>query len=216
MSARHSHSQICSDSRRNTDNQTVLSSLGQQWEFIIYTGVYWSLKRSKIGFVLCQSVGEAHLTVPILSFQSNRKQSMNYGCIVENEETHEVLKGRWKNSPARCFFFTQTHDLLNFLSFLRSCIMWKSRAHLWVTSSTAASTSSPRTSFSTSARFSWRTSRTCCCESQLFIWFCGFCAWNACQYPVLIWFGCLHLFFFPPSTPWFLFPYTIISYPFDG
>lgn len=49
-------------------------------------GVYWILKCSKVGFVLCQ------FTVPNLSYQSNRKQSMNYGCIVENEETHEVIK----------------------------------------------------------------------------------------------------------------------------
>lgn len=148
----------------------------------LYWGVYWILKCSKVGFVLCQSVGVAQLTVPILSFQSNRKQSMNYGCIVENEETHEVLKRRWgkKNSIFYQLIFTQTRDLFNFLSFVRSCIMWKSQARLWVTSSTVASTSSLRTSSSTSALFSRRTSRTCCCELQLFffVWWVGICAWK--------------------------------------
>lgn len=52
--------------------------------------IYWILQCFKIGFVLCRIVAVAQVTVPVLSFQSNRKQSMNYGCIVENAETHEV------------------------------------------------------------------------------------------------------------------------------
>lgn len=146
---------------------------------------------------------------------------------VQQKTIHELWLYCWKRgntrgiersigkTPPKCLFSLKLMICLT--SWLRSCIMWKSRARLWVTSSTAASTSSPRTSFSTSVPFSRRTSRTCCCESQLVFLFCGLGSvlGKACKYHVLIWFGCLHLFS-PPSIPWFLFPYTIISYPFDG
>lgn len=212
-SARHSRSQIWSNSRRTTDNQTVLSSLGQQWEFITYTGLYWILKCSKIGFVLCQRVGGAQLTVPILSFQSNRKQSMNYGCIVENEETHEVLKRRWGKTRHPELILTQALDLFfkgpalcgkaehvcewhhqlrhlplhpGHLSAHRRCFPEEPAGHVAVS------------------------------HSWFFVLWVGICAWKSMSVPCfnLIWLSSFVLF--PPSTPWFLFPYTIISYPFDG
>lgn len=67
--------------------------------------------------------------IDIFSNQANRKQSMNYGCIVENEETNEVFN--------HLVFLDSYSVLLKLkiminLSFLicRSCIMWKSQAHL--------------------------------------------------------------------------------------
>lgn len=79
--------------------------------------ISWIFQCFKAGFVLCQSVAIAQLTVPILSFQSNRKQSMNYGCIVKNEETHEVTSPQWKNSPVWSWQ-SHNHELLKFFCFV--------------------------------------------------------------------------------------------------
>lgn len=107
MCARRSRSQICSDSRRSTENQTVLSSWGQRWDFVIHTRDLLDPHR----FCLCRSVAVAQVTGPILSFQSNRKQSMNYGCIVENEETHEVTNPQWKTHRLGAYFSSQSWAL---------------------------------------------------------------------------------------------------------
>lgn len=56
------------------------------------------------------------------SYQSNRKQSMNYGCIVENEETNEVFNPSHlisRNSQPSLFHL----EIMTVPLFLRSCIM---------------------------------------------------------------------------------------------
>ncbi len=123
----------CWTSRRSTETLTASSSSAPRWGLMclwIQPQMYFSetdickTRFSVISFFRHDDVVfENHIWL----FQANRKQSLNYGCIVENERTDEVIKiiilciikscnnkwdHNWPQNQAQ-------------VSFVNVCIIWK-------------------------------------------------------------------------------------------
>lgn len=160
-----------------------------------------------------------------LPSQANRKQSMNYGCIVENEETNEVSTDTYLVHLAIhwCLNFkwlSKCDGVFGCCCFFRTgpALCWKAKHvcerynQLWYIPVQPRDLPAHRCRLSEEptghVAVSWSTFS-----------FIKVCVWDFMWIPSSHFFGSLHLFtvfLFFPSMPCFLFPYTIISYPYDG
>ena len=185
------------------------------WKWTLHLGGGLFCSASRLYWMICYLMSEREMYMcftiwPLLCYQANRTQSMNYGCIVENEETHEVFKcSRFKipESSLLSLFWN-----LNHAPFPLQVLHYVEKPSTFVSDiiNCGVYLFSPDIFQHIGAVFQKN-------QQDMLLWV-GHAPSREHRLLHFLWSSSSSLFFFLPlsSLPWFVPPHTLIRYPYDG